>query len=63
MARFDPEWMSREMAANIEEQVADSLGEQVAEEVTETVERTFEEGAGGAATANNEEGDSTPGGR
>jgi hypothetical protein len=43
MARFDPEWMSREMAANIEQQVAEevteTVEEQVVEEVTESVEQ------------------------
>lgn len=62
MARFDPDWMTREIAASIEQQVAadiaegverevaaevaDSVGEQVAEEVSETVERTLAEEAG-----------------
>jgi len=75
MARFDPDWMSREMAANIEQQVAeevaDSVEDQVAEEVSETVERAIEEEAVPGAVSSDpeeraarqrEESESNPGG-
>ena len=41
MARFDPQWMTEEVAENIEEtiteEVTESVGEKVTEEVTEEV--------------------------
>ncbi|AZH25687.1 hypothetical protein [Haloplanus aerogenes] len=39
MARFDPEWMSREVTEKVEE----TLTEEVTEEVTESVEQTVTE--------------------
>ena len=39
MARFDPEWMTREVTEKVEE----TLTEEVAEEVTESVEQTVTE--------------------
>ena len=47
MARFDPEWMSKEVTENIEEtlteEVTETVGEKVTEEVTESVEETVTE--------------------
>lgn len=47
MARFDPEWMSKEVTENIEEtlteEVTETVEETVTEEVTESVEETVTE--------------------
>jgi actin-like ATPase involved in cell morphogenesis len=47
MARFDPDWMTKEVTENIEEslteEVSESVGEKVTEEVTESVEEKVTE--------------------
>ncbi|WP_178917896.1 hypothetical protein [Natronomonas gomsonensis] len=47
MARFDPDWMTKEVTENIEEslteEVSENVGEKVTEEVTESVEEKVTE--------------------
>jgi preprotein translocase subunit SecF len=47
MARFDPDWMTKEVTENIEEslteEVSETVGEKVTEEVTESVEEKVTE--------------------
>ncbi len=43
MARFDPEWMTREVAQTVAQTVDETVGETVDKEVSETVEKTVAE--------------------
>ena len=43
MARFDPDWMAKEVTENIEESVAEEVSENVSEEVSKNVEETVTE--------------------
>jgi divalent metal cation (Fe/Co/Zn/Cd) transporter len=59
MARFDPQWMTEEVAENIEEtiteEVTESVGEKVTEEVTEEVTESVGEKVTREVTENVEE--------
>jgi len=43
MARFDPEWMTREVAETVAQTVDETVGKTVDKEVSETVEKTVAE--------------------
>ena len=43
MARFDPDWMTKEVTENLEESVAEEVSESVTEEVSKNVEETVTE--------------------
>ncbi len=43
MARFDPEWMTTEVAEEVEESVTDSVERTVSEEVQETVSKEVDQ--------------------
>ncbi len=43
MARFDPDWMTREVAETVAQTVDETVGETVDKEVSETVEKTVAE--------------------
>jgi len=55
MARFDPDWMAKEVTENIEESVAEEVSENVTEEVSKNVEETVTESVEETVTESVEE--------
>ena len=55
MARFDPDWMAKEVTENLEESVAEEVSENVSEEVSKNVEETVTESVEETVTESVEE--------